>query len=182
MAMPGTSANVATDSLKSIPDDFCVKYLPNSSNLSEKALQKGLNYFTQGYIHDIKIFNSDESVQAAARCWRSMRKNQSPHRLHLEIKNDSINESHCSCKVGLNGHCSHIVGLIKSLQGFKLHNFSNVPEQQSCTSIPQQWHVPRGSKIKPVPINHLVVARPTESRKRKPVTCQIDLDQEYVKS
>lgn len=100
MAMPGTSANVATDSLKSIPDDFCVKYLPNSSNLSEKALQKGLNYFTQGYIHDIKIFNSDESVQAAARCWRSMRKNQSPHRLHLEIKNDSINESHCSCKVG----------------------------------------------------------------------------------
>ncbi|XP_062593963.1 ficolin-1-like [Saccostrea cucullata] len=74
------------------------------------------------------------------------------------------------------------VGLIKSLQGFKLHNFSNVPEQQSCTSIPQQWHVPRGSKIKPIPINHLVVARPTESRKRKPVTCQIDLDQEYVKS
>lgn len=72
-------------------------------------------------------------------------------------------------------------GLIKSLQGFKLHNFSNVPEQQSCTSIPQQWHVPRGSKIKPVPINHLVVARPTESRKRKPVTCQIDLDQELPK-
>lgn len=41
MAMPGTSANVATDSLKSIPDDFCVKYLPNSSTLSEKVLQKG---------------------------------------------------------------------------------------------------------------------------------------------
>uniref|UniRef100_A0A8W8M6K4 SWIM-type domain-containing protein n=1 Tax=Magallana gigas TaxID=29159 RepID=A0A8W8M6K4_MAGGI len=98
----------------------------------------------------------------------------------LDIDNDS-----CSSDIfsySLNGHCSHIVGLIKSLQGFKLHNFSNVPEQQSCTSIPQQWHVPRGSKIKPVPINHLVVARPTESRKRKPVTCQIDLDQEYVKS
>lgn len=31
-----------------------------------------------------------------------------------------------------------------------------------------------GSKIKPVPINHLVVARPTEFRKRKPVTCQIE--------
>ena len=81
----------------------------------------------------------------------------------------------------LNGHCSHIVGLLKSLQGFKLHNFTSVPEHQSCTSIPQQWHVPRGAKIKPVPINHVVVARPTEIRKRKPVTCQIDISQEYVK-
>lgn len=100
MATPGTSSDVATDSLKSIPDDFCVKYLPNSSKLSDKVLQKGLNYFTQGYIHNIKIYNSDVSVQAAARCWRSMRKNQSPHQLSLEIQNDSISESHCSCKVG----------------------------------------------------------------------------------
>lgn len=56
------------------------------------------------------------------------------------------------------------------MQGFKLHN---VAEQQSCASFPQQWHVSRGLKINPV--NQLVVARPMEFGKRKPVTCQIDL-------
>lgn len=74
----------------------------------------------------------------------------------------------------LSGTCSHVIGLVKSLQGFKLHNFRSVPDQQSCTSIPQQWHVPRGNKIIPVPINHVVVARPTEERKRRPLTSQID--------
>lgn len=81
------------------------------------------------------------------------------------------------CRVS--GHCSHVIGLIKSLQGLKLHNFTTVPDQLSCTSIPQQWHVPRGSKIKAIPLNHVVVARPTESRKRKPVVCQTDINKRY---
>lgn len=63
------------------------------------------------------------------------------------------------------------------MQGLKLHN---VAKQQSCASFPQQWHVSRGLKINPVPINQLVVARPMEFGKRKPVTCQIDLNEKYV--
>ncbi len=63
------------------------------------------------------------------------------------------------------------------LQGLKLHNFARIPDHQSCTSIPQQWDVPRGVKITPVPLNHLVVARPQENRKRKPVLCQLDTDE-----
>ncbi|KAL3891321.1 hypothetical protein ACJMK2_003583, partial [Sinanodonta woodiana] len=81
----------------------------------------------------------------------------------------------------VSGHCSHVIGLIKSLQGLKLHNFTTVPDQLSCTSIPQQWHVPRGSKIKAIPLNHVVVARPTESRKRKPVVCQTDINKRVPK-
>ena len=77
----------------------------------------------------------------------------------------------------MSGHCSHVVGLLKSLQGLKLHNFTHVPDEQSCTSIPQQWHLPRGEKIKPVPVNHVVVARPVENRKRRPVLCHVDADQ-----
>ena len=52
-----------------------------------------------------------------------------------------------------------------------------MPEQLSCTSLPQQWNKPRGSKIEPVPIKDVVVARPVEKRKRKPVLCQLDLNQ-----
>ncbi|XP_041371961.1 uncharacterized protein LOC121385365 [Gigantopelta aegis] len=75
----------------------------------------------------------------------------------------------------LSGHCSHIIGLLKTLQGFKLHNLTSVPEQQSCTSIPRQWGHLRGMKIKPIPMSHVVVERPTaEVRKRKPVLCQLN--------
>ena len=70
------------------------------------------------------------------------------------------------------GHCSHVIGLVKTLQGFKLHDIKNVPQHLSCTSMPQQWHVPRGEKITPVPINHVVIAKARETRKRKPILCQ----------
>jgi hypothetical protein len=38
---------------------------------------------------------------------------------------------------------------------------------QNNKVVPRQWHVPRESKIKPVLIIHIVVARPTESRKKE---------------
>ena len=56
-----------------------------------------------------------------------------------------------------------------------LNLFREVPEQLSCTSVPQQWHVPRGNTIAPTTINHVVVARATEGkRRRKPDLCQFD--------
>ncbi|KAL4222770.1 hypothetical protein ACF0H5_018810 [Mactra antiquata] len=79
-----------------------------------------------------------------------------------------------SAEQRLTGQCSHVLGLIKSLQGFKLHEYKEIPNQLSCTSIPQQWNVPRGKKIAATPINHIVVAKPSLTRKRKPVLCQVD--------
>ena len=93
----------------------------------------------------------------------------------------------CACYMNIicifsrmNGHCSHIVGLLKTLQGLKLHNFKQVPDQQSCTSMPQQWHIPRGAKIAPVPVNQVVIAKPLKNRKRRPVLCQFDKNERCV--
>ncbi|XP_078000273.1 uncharacterized protein LOC144452932 isoform X1 [Glandiceps talaboti] len=178
------AANSYGDRLQSVPDDISIAYLPGVSSLSTKAQDKGLNYFTQGYVHDIKINNASNDLKVLARCWRSMRKSESPHKIEVDISRvlRKVTNANCSCKAGLSGHCSHVIGLIKSLQGLKLHNFTNVPAQLSCTSIPQQWHVPRGPKIKPVPINHVVVARPTiETRKRRPIVCQVDSNKKLPK-
>jgi hypothetical protein len=57
-------------------------FLPDFESLSKKALVKGLNYFTQGYIHNIKISEAHGTMHVDARCWRSMRKSQDPHNLH----------------------------------------------------------------------------------------------------
>ena len=67
---------LASDSLEKIPDNIAVSFLPGFESLSKKALEKGLNYFTQGYIHNIKISEARGAIRVDARCWRSMRKSQ----------------------------------------------------------------------------------------------------------
>ncbi|XP_046570807.1 uncharacterized protein LOC124279049 [Haliotis rubra] len=135
-------------------------------------MQKGLNYYQQGYIHEVTL----QFPTVSAKCWPSLRKNNSPHRLSLDLDVDRIKYAYCSCKAGLSGKCSHIIGLIKTLQGFKLHNFKEIPSDLSSTSMPQQWNKPRGDKILPVPISQVVVARPTEQRKRKPIQCHTNMN------
>jgi hypothetical protein len=51
--------------------------------LSKKALEKGLNYFTQGYIHNIKISEARGAMRVDARYWRSMRKRHIIAVLHI---------------------------------------------------------------------------------------------------
>ena len=68
--------------------------------VTKKSLERGLNYYVQGYIHDVKIFNEKNGVQVAAKCWRSMRKSKKPHQLNLTLSTDSIIDSFCSCTAG----------------------------------------------------------------------------------
>jgi hypothetical protein len=53
--MAAQHPKLASDTLEKIPDNIAVSFLPNFESLSKKALEKGLNDFTQGYIHNIKI-------------------------------------------------------------------------------------------------------------------------------
>ena len=64
----------ASDTLVIITDNISVKFLPNYDKLADRILNRGLKYYTQGYIHNIKIFNEENHVRVVADCWRSMRK------------------------------------------------------------------------------------------------------------
>lgn len=47
---------------------------------------------------------------------------------------------------------------------------NEVPAELPCTSLPQQWHKPRGSKIQPEPVSTMVFSKPKPTpRKKKPV-------------
>ena len=58
------------------------------------------------------------------------------------------------------GYCSHIVGLIYTLDLIKAQQSPAI----LCTSLPQQWHKPGNSKIKGVPISSIV-------NLRRPIDC-----------
>jgi hypothetical protein len=97
-----TDNDIVCDDISKIPEDISLLYLPNHDTISQKAREKGLNYFTQGYVHNIRIMHDNDAVRVHARCWRSMRKSSAPHTLDLEISPSSkrITEAYCSCKAG----------------------------------------------------------------------------------
>ena len=69
----------------------------------------------------------------------------------------------------LSGTCSHVIGLVYTLAHYQHQGLKEVPDELSSTSLPQQWHKPRGRKVKPQPVTSLVMAKPKKDRKRRPV-------------
>ena len=80
----------------------------NFDYLKEKPLtgrtkDLGYNYFTLGYIHSINFCEiSDAEVDIKAKCYRSMRKNEAPHKVNITVRKDEkkISDSSCSCVAG----------------------------------------------------------------------------------
>lgn len=63
--------------LELVPDNFTIASFNHA--FSEKSLSKGLIYFQEGYIHNVTINkNKDNTVIISARCFRSMRKGETP--------------------------------------------------------------------------------------------------------
>ena len=100
------SPRKAMDSLQSIQKNICVSFLPDSENISQAVTDRGLNKYFLCFLDDMKVFEpsgeGDSTVQVAARCHRSMRKNEVPHRLSFDLDTEThvISKSHCSFKAG----------------------------------------------------------------------------------
>lgn len=70
----------------------------------------------------------------------------------------------------MGGQCSHTMAVVMMLEKWKVAGLKDVPAQPACTSIPQQWDKPRGTKIFPEPVSTMVIAKPgTIRRKRRPI-------------
>jgi len=48
-----------------------LSYLPNAE-VFQKSLEKAVNIFTQGYIHEIKVYGSIPNVNLSCKCYPSM--------------------------------------------------------------------------------------------------------------
>ena len=60
-------------------DDFTLSSF--NFDFSQKNQSKDLIYFTEGYVHNYSIAkNAEGTLIIEARCYRSMRKGESPHR------------------------------------------------------------------------------------------------------
>ncbi|KAJ8309693.1 hypothetical protein KUTeg_011558 [Tegillarca granosa] len=160
---------MAALSLDSIRDDFSTTYF--TANFSKKSLSRGLTYYKEGYVHKVTISKgSRPEIDIGGRCYRSMRKGKTPHKLSVTLKNKRhICDAYCSCTAGSGGACSHMVGLVKTIQQFKILGLKDVPSEQACTSLPQTWHIPRGNRITPISVSKVVVTKAKDVRKKIPI-------------
>ncbi|KAK0134418.1 hypothetical protein N1851_007030 [Merluccius polli] len=153
----------------------------NSANISDRTRQKGLQYAFEGYIHDISGRLENDALQ--------MRPNPIDHKqrqrrltllaLALALPPEA-KQSRSSNVLAQQGYCSHVVGLVYALDLAITKARDAEPCTSSCTSLPQQWHKPRGNKIRAVPISTVVVAKATENRRRRPIDCRTSVTDEKL--
>lgn len=63
---------------------------------------KGYKFFCEGYVHDTWTFCGDINIEVKAKCYKSQKKNDDPHRLCLIMQKGSNNiiDANCSCEAG----------------------------------------------------------------------------------
>lgn len=113
-------------------------------------------------------------LHVAARCHHSYKKNESPHSLSCDIVMTEDSSSACSCfctcAIGQSGCCGHIIGLLFQLAQYAMLQFTKVPSVISSTSLLQQWHKPRGSKIEAIRTDDMELASSAQGKeKARPV-------------
>ena len=91
-----------TNALNIISPDISIEFFKNVT-LSSRAKERGYNFFINGYVHAVKIYSTtDKTVEITAKCYRSMKKSEDPHKVNMTIDCNkcAIDDSHCSCQVG----------------------------------------------------------------------------------
>ena len=90
-----------------------------------------------------------------------MRKNEPPHVLEIFVKLDNKGiTGKCSCVAGASGYCHHIIGLLFYMAHCKMFGLASLPDDLTCTSMPQRWSVPRGKHIGTNEIQSVLVKKP----------------------
>ena len=74
-----------------------------TEGISKRGKERGYNYFMNGYVHKVvfEVLN-DTEVAIQAKCYRSMKRNDSPHSLCMCISRNprTVSDSRCSCVAG----------------------------------------------------------------------------------
>ena len=82
-----------SNSLEHIPPSISMDMLPRHIDLSQKCIWKAANFVGEAYVHDIKIHISNGKVIVGGSCYRSMRKNENPYKMSIDITGQDITDA-----------------------------------------------------------------------------------------
>lgn len=76
----------ATTKLDILANIINIEYFKDKT-LTGRSKEQGYSYFTLGYIYSVNLCKiNDDEVDIVAKCYRSLRKNELPHKVNMTIK------------------------------------------------------------------------------------------------
>ncbi|XP_076116381.1 uncharacterized protein LOC143083892 [Mytilus galloprovincialis] len=146
-----TTNGTSSKDLSHLPDisfAFVEEFIRKHSQSSGKEqMTKGFKYYSEEYVHSVSVHPDDTGCLVKGKCFRSQRKNESPHDVKIMINGGQIEYSFCTCTIGQSGYCGHVSALLYQLAHYKSLKMKLIPTDIAKTSLPQTWHVPRGQKL-----------------------------------
>lgn len=109
------------------------------------------------------LHKGSKTFYIRALCYRSLRKNESQHKIRLAISTEQpydVLASSCTCVAGSLGFCNRAVGLMYLVSHYYMTKTKSIPDYLVCTSLPQQWYKPRGKSISSEPLMGMVFKKP----------------------
>ncbi|XP_053381581.1 uncharacterized protein LOC128549168 [Mercenaria mercenaria] len=161
---PGWTNNLAA--IPNISMSDVVSIIQKHSKVPNKHLSKGYKFFHGSYIHDISVKVNAEGCSVRCKCFRSMKKNETPWSIQITLVNTKeLRSQLCGCGAG-KGSCAHVAALVYQLAHYKTLKMKAVPDIISKTSCPQQWQVPpRTHGIKPRDLTDVKFVKPKANAK-----------------
>ena len=139
-----------------------IQQSPDYMHMVMKPFERGVNFFTEGYLHDVVANHHVESqtFYLRALCYRSLRKSEPPHKRRLAISTKQPNfdllGSSWTCVAGSLEFCNHALGLMYLVSHFFMTKIKVIPDSLASTSLPQQWHKPRRKTISSEPLMDMI--------------------------
>nr|XP_022300975.1 uncharacterized protein LOC111109184 [Crassostrea virginica] len=105
------TATAFTKDLSLVPEitfAFVEEFIKSHSTSSGKEqMTKGFKYYSEQYVHSVSVYEDDEGCLVKGKCYRSQRKNESPHDVKVLINHEKVEYSFCTCAIGQSGYSGH---------------------------------------------------------------------------
>ena len=159
------SEQVWTKCTKRIPKSFSYLDILKFSEISgrsssvEKPIDRGYRFFFDGYVFDEEVSSVKDKVTVKCCCFRSMKKNEPPHRLHVVLDTDGkVISGKCSCVAGVAGQCNHVYALLYKVEHVVKMKATSFERKKTCTEKASEWQKSRtdGIRSDPVVMSHVV--------------------------
>ena len=111
--------------------------------------KKGYGLWKEGYVRNIVVKPNVQATKILflikARVNASMKSISYSVYVHSNQVNGDVEYAKCSCKAGQGGCCKHVAALLYTILDFVNQNLGQIPQNTTCTQLPQAWSVPSGS-------------------------------------
>ena len=150
-----------------------------------KPLVKGFNFFKSGHVLYIGYLHESGKHYIKSQVLPSMKKDKVYTCFLVIASIGRVLNAHCKCPAGIDGHCNHVASTLFALeQHFKERQKTSSVAEDSCTSKPCKWIIPRKRKGPVTPISEISFVKHDYAKEKKakkpklnpaPKTCASDL-------